>query len=85
MRTNLQALTREIRAVRLAIEALDEGAAEEKAEAGDIDEKPPKSNSASSSGTIARSESSHDDKGLQRAGLSQRLSDLKARKKQLKV
>lgn len=89
LRSELRALKREIRAVRVAIEAIDEGAQKERQE---------KASQATTSGiqqpgsVVADGEEerqatqgSGNDKGLQRAGLAQRLSDLVSQKQELKV
>lgn len=89
LKTDLRALKREIRAVKLAIETIDEGATKERQEA---DGKPPAVPSSSESQPQAKPQAgvdskqgNRDDKSLQRAGLAQRLSDLMARKEELKV
>ena len=93
LKANLKALRREIRAVKVAIEAIDEGAEKEKRESQDLGMAGPEASTRGNRENDPQAPKEagspekvgHDDKGLQRAGLAQRLSDLVARREQLKA
>ena len=82
---NLNALRREIRAVRMAIEAIDEGDEKERSTSKDLATIQQQQPQDSIKKGASSGREGPDDKGLQRAGLAQRLTDLLAKKKQCKV
>lgn len=92
----IKALGREIKAVRVAIEAIDEGIKKEAAERAvpknetepresSVQQSPSSSAYPSLEKCLTSSLGKPDDKGLQRAGLAQRLTDLIAKRKECKV
>lgn len=82
MRANLKAVAREIKAVKAALEGIDEAAEQEAREATEIGSD--EAADGPTEGSQEEKPAARDD-GLQRAGLAQRLEDLLAKKDQWKA